>query len=484
MSGRRPIDPVDLLLLKQEAEPRRRATITLVLMLASAPPYAQVVELMRRTAQSEPRLRQRLVHPWARLGPPEWTIDPDFDIHRHVRRDTLAESATQRQLLDLVERSAGAELDPHRPLWRAVLLEGGGPDAVCAAAFVARMSHVLADGLVGMQLLAGVVEASSAATAQPEPVVVGESEPAAGDEPEPGAGLSRRRLTAERVLLAPARMQIRAWRTSVDAVRSSASLLDDPRGQVNRAARYARSLARVAAPASARPSPALRARGNRRRVALVEVPVRELRRAAKAAGGSLHDGYLAAVIGGLRHYHEALGTPVDEVPFAIPISTRARGRAPDAADQSAGNRFAGVRFSAPTGIADPAERIRLLAATVQSARAEPALDSMTTFAPALAQLPTWMLGLAGRVQDRLDMQASYVPGPPVPVRLAGAQVTSMIAFGPLPGPAAMSLMLTYAGIARIGFTLDAAAVTDVAVFERAMQAGFAEVLALAARPAE
>jgi WS/DGAT/MGAT family acyltransferase len=474
MTGRRPIDPVDHLLLKQETESRRRATITLVLLLSTEPSFDDVVEVMRSAAQREPKLRQHLVHPFAGLGPPEWAVDPTFDIHRHLGRSTLEKSATVRDVLDQVEHAIGLDLDPHRPLWRATLFQDGGPDAVCAAAFVVRMSHVLADGLAGMQLLADVVRAADD-TSSPEPRndVLPDELADLPPEPEPAADLSRSRLTAERVLLAPAWLPGHAWRASATAVRVATSVMDDPGGQVRRVARYAKSLARVAGPTKAAKSPVMHARSDQRRLALVDVPVAELRRAARSAGGSLHDGYLAAVIGGLRHYHDALGTPVDEVPFAIPISTRARRQ-----DREAGNRFAGIRFAAPTGIVDPAERIRRLAATVQAARAEPALDSMTTFAPALAQLPTWVLGLAGRAQDNLDMQASYVPGPPVPVRLVGADVTSMFAFGPLPGPAVMSVMLTYDGTARIGFTLDAAAVADVELFEQAMRDGFDEVVAL------
>jgi hypothetical protein len=40
------------------------------------------------------------------------------------------------------------------------------------------------------------------------------------------------------------------------------------------------------------------------------------------------------------------------------------------------------------------------------------------------------------------------------------------------------VLLTYAGVARIGFTVDAAAVPDVEAVRQAMIEGFAEVLAL------
>jgi diacylglycerol O-acyltransferase len=137
-----------------------------------------------------------------------------------------------------------------------------------------------------------------------------------------------------------------------------------------------------------------------------------------------------------------------------------------------------VRFVAPVDVADPETRIRQIGAIVRAAKAEPALDAMTPLAPALVQLPDRVLGFAGRAQDRLDMQASYVPGPPVKVGLAGAGVEWMWAFGPLPGPAAMSVLLTYEGVARIGLTVDAIAIPDIDALRQAMVEGFAEVLGL------
>ena len=168
-----------------------------------------------------------------------------------------------------------------------------------------------------------------------------------------------------------------------------------------------------------------------------------------------------------------MGATVDEIPFAIPISTRR------AKDGQAANRFAPARFAAPVGVADPAERIRLIHDIVSAARAEPALDALSALAPALAQVPLVALTLVGREQDKLDGQASNVPGPPFRGYLAGVEVDRIFAFGPLPGPAVMTVMVTYAGVCCIGATLDPAAVTNVETFERCLSEGFDEVLALA-----
>lgn len=469
MRDRRPMDPVDELLLRQESDPRRRSTITLALQLDRMPDWDTFVSRLTFTVRHEPRLRQRVVRPWLNLGAPEWVIQREVDVSAHLSRATLPAPGTMRELVDYIETVADVDIDQTRPLWHITLVDGppGG-----GAALVARMSHVLIDGLSGMQLFAGLVDVGDQAALSIAP-----QDLAFEDEIKESVELSSGRLAAERMISAPARAQLQYWRNYATAVRVTGAVLSDPRRHVGQARRYAGSLKRIAAPKTSKSSFA--GRSTKRRLTYLEVQVDDLRSAGRSAGGTLNDAYLAGVTGGIRRYLEMNGIVPDQIPFAIPVSTRGR-RDSQGKAHDAGNRFAGVRFSAPVGIVDPAERIRQISAVVRAARAEPALDAMTTFAPSLVQLPDLVLGLAGRAQDRLDMQASYVPGPPAPVSLAGVVVTSMFVFGPLPGPAAMSVLLTYAGVARIGFTLDGVAIPDIDALRHAMIDGFAEVLALVA----
>jgi hypothetical protein len=55
----------------------------------------------------------------------------------------------------------------------------------------------------------------------------------------------------------------------------------------------------------------------------------------------------------------------------------------------------------------------------------------------------------------------------------------MFPLGPVAGCAARAGLLSYNGRCCIGVTIDPAAITDVAVFEECLRAGFDEVLALA-----
>ena len=77
-----------------------------------------------------------------------------------------------------------------------------------------------------------------------------------------------------------------------------------------------------------------------------------------------------------------------------------------------------------------------------------------------------------------DVQASNVPGVPHPVYIAGARITRMYPFGPLPGCAAMITLISHDGTCCIGINTDPAAVTEPDVLVEGLRAGLAEVTAL------
>ena len=58
-------------------------------------------------------------------------------------------------------------------------------------------------------------------------------------------------------------------------------------------------------------SPVMRDRAMKRRLAMLDVPLQDLKGAARAAGGTVNDAFMAAVTGGLRRYHERNGAAVD-----------------------------------------------------------------------------------------------------------------------------------------------------------------------------
>ncbi|MGH3648668.1 MAG: WS/DGAT domain-containing protein, partial [Micromonosporaceae bacterium] len=253
-----------------------------------------------------------------------------------------------------------------------------------------------------------------------------------------------------------------------------------PGAALDAALRFAGSLRRTLSPPPAQPSPLLTGRrGVAWRFGVLECPMDQLKAAGKAGGGSVNDAYVAALLGGLRRYHDSLGTPVDELPMAMPVSLR------KADDPMGGNRFAGALFAAPVGIADPVERIATIRGAVLSVKAEPALDTFAVVAPLLNRLPA-LVGVTafGQLGGAADLSASNLPGVPYPVYMAGARVERVFPFGPLPGVAIMSGMMSHSGTCCFGINADADAVPDHDLLMGCLREGLDEVLALAAPPTE
>jgi hypothetical protein len=251
-------------------------------------------------------------------------------------------------------------------------------------------------------------------------------------------------------------------------------MLSDPRKALGDATRYGRSLRRVLSPPDAPGSPLLAKRSMTWRFLALDVPWADLKAAGKAAGGSLNDAFLAALLGGYRRYHEAMGAPVvDAIPLGIPISVRAPG------DTEGGNRIASARISGPMSVVDPRARIEEVRALILSARAEPAVNMIGLVSPALARLPGPMIAqLAAPMTKGNDLQASNVPGLPGDLYLAGARIERMYGFGPLPGCAAMVALITHGTVGCVAVNYDAASFTERKLWEQALADGYAEVLAL------
>jgi hypothetical protein len=277
------------------------------------------------------------------------------------------------------------------------------------------------------------------------------------------------------------------------AAGTAARLITQPGATVTGAVGFADSARRVLSPPPAEPSPLLRRRSLVSRTVVLELPLADLRAAAKAVvvpgghggdqgfgppGGSrasVNDAYLAALCGGLGRYHEVLGVPVEALPLALPVSLRG------ADDPASGNRFAGVTIAAPVGESDPVERMRQVREQVIAGRSEPAIDVIGQLAPVLSLLPDEALH---EVVDRItppDIQASNVPGYAQETFLAGARVDRQYGLGPLPRVAMMAILISRAGTCTVAFRYDTASFAAMDQLEKCLQAGFDEIVELGRR---
>jgi hypothetical protein len=238
-------------------------------------------------------------------------------------------------------------------------------------------------------------------------------------------------------------------------------------------ANYLKSLARVVGPPPENPSRVLRG-GSRRqwRFGAMECEFGDLRRATKAAGGSLNDAFVCALLGGLRRYCAAQGEELEDVPISMPVAMRT-------ADQAmGGNNFAAAYFLVPSGIADPAERIRVMHERVDHVRSEPALGFLGAVTPLLNRTPSGVAAaILGSVGGAVLTTSSW-PGISEDRYMAGARFERMFVFAPLPGTVLTSAMCTHCGVCCIAMNVDGEVFEDLDLLWSCMQQGLDEILAL------
>lgn len=447
---------LETLMWRSERHPELSSTITAVMLLDSTPDWERLwaahewaIGLVRRT-------RERVQEPMLPVGPPVWVEDSSFKLENHLRRTRLDGGDDVPTLLRYAERFALAPLNRRRPLWEAVLVEGLADGR---GAYLLKLHHSVTDGLGGVQLLSLVQSRTRDHTPDKPSSTAGASP--SGINP---AVLASRQL-ASRIAQAPDML--------LRSVRFGGTVLSDPLRAGEDAVRFTASLRRMMPPPPAPPSPLFTRRTGRNwRFGVLECEFKRLRAAAKAAGGSVNDAYIAALLGGLRRYHERHGSPIENLPMAMPVSLRSGD------DPMGGNKFAGAMLAGPVGVSDPVERIAVIRGTVLTLRTEPALDSFGLLAPWVNMLPSGVGAAAWRLGATADLSASNVPGLPFTSFLAGARVDRIFAFGPLPGVAIMVAMTTHAGACCIGFNIDGDAVADVSVLMDCFAEGLEEVLAI------
>lgn len=444
---------MDVLMLKGDADPRTRAIMTGILRLDGTPEWSSVRSAFARASRTVPRMRQRVQARLLPGLPPEWSPDPEFDLDYHLRRVAAPNRGGMPDVLEYAATLSTSPLDAARPLWEATLVDLAGDDA----ALVFRAHHALTDGLGAVAVLAALLELSpdSPNIAPPD------------GQPDP---VSSRWVRLQRASAGQLRA---ATRRSIRNVRTSATFSKDPRAALRSATAMGGSVRRLATRPVAAPSPLLRDRSRRRAFHTLEVPLDDLRFAAKAHGCTVNDAYLSALLGGYRRYFEAHDAALDDVPLALPISTRSSD------NTAAGNYLSMARLSGPASIADPVERMKAVHEAVTQLRSEPAVAAMDAITDLLQHVPA-PLAIRGlsKHAEQVDLHASNLAGAPCDVYLAGVRVASMVPFGPLTGVPVMSVLLSYNGTCQIGLTIDPAAVTKPDLFLHCLRDSFAELTAM------
>jgi WS/DGAT/MGAT family acyltransferase len=460
----------DSVLWHIERDPLLRSTITSVWFLDTVPDRRRMDAVVERMAANIPRLRQRVVDEQPGVAPPRWVDDADVDLDYHYSWARLpGRRVTDRNVLDHAQRFAARAFDKDRPLWELCVVEGLPGKR---AAFVMKVHHAIADGLGMVQLLAHMVDLEAAADTDDaaEVELDDDAVPAAHRVVSPLWAVPGARALSHRIAN-EARTGARLGKASL---RTAADLLRDPIATIEQLGRTTGSIARVVKPATTPLSPLMTARSLNTHFDAITVDFADVKGAARAVGCSLNDAFVATTLDALRRYHEAMGTPCEQVRMNMPISVRG-----GEGEHRFDNQFVPARMTLPLDSGPAAERLVAVRSLLAEVRAEPALPHVNDISGVIARFgPAAAVSVLGAMLKGVDITTSNVPGPPFPVYMAGAKVERFYAFGPLAGAAINITLFSYDGGVHLGINSDRAAVVDHELLVRCLHEAIDETLTL------
>jgi WS/DGAT/MGAT family acyltransferase len=410
-----------------------------------------------------PRFRKRLMAVPYDQGRPIWVDDDRFDITYHVRLTALPKPGSWEQLVALTTRVQESLLDRERPLWEIWLVEGleGGH-----VGLMQKTHHSLIDGVSGVDVATLLLDMSP----QFETPVVPEWVPQPAPSPtQLLVDTLRERLTE------PAEM-----------VRSIRSLFRVPRHTMENLARLARSMSTMITRDAIAPRTSLNARtGRHRRLAVVRIPLSEVKEIRASLGGTVNDVVLTGVSGGLRRLfsHRAEESEDLQLRALCPVSVRS-----DDQRGSLGNKVSAMFVNLPVDNRASTERLGAISLQTadlkerhQALGAEMLLNMTDYIAPTL-------MSLAARVVHRqpfFNLIVTNVPGPQFPLYMMGARLLEAFPIVPLTRNLTVVVgILSYDGTLHFGLWADRDAFTDLEVLAGGIDDSFAELLKVAREEGE
>jgi diacylglycerol O-acyltransferase / wax synthase len=429
--------------------------------------FRDIVEHVRSRLDTSPVYRRKLHRVPLDFDFPYWVEDPDFDLEAHITHARLPEPGDWRQLCIQAARHFSRPMDMTRPLWDLYIVEGlDRIPGVAPGSFASllRVHHAAIDGASGAHMLVSLSDRDAAGTPavpiRPTSFVLGETPTT--------AEVLRRALSAN--LSSPVRFVDTLLKFSPALIKAA---------KAPRAERGAGIPAtRFNAPVSAHKV------FDATSFAIAELS--KLR--ALVPGATINDVVLAICSGALRQYLLHHGELPGESLVAIaPINRRGSSREAEVP----GNNISAMNVELATQLADPVARLQAIHRYTSQAKEAKAGLSARVMTDLSKHIPGATLAGVARLMtsERFAPRAanlfiSNVPGPQMPLYMAGALATHQYAMAPLTHNMGLFIATpSYHGRISFNITSDRKLMPDVAFFRECVEAAYQELAAAAAKSA-
>jgi diacylglycerol O-acyltransferase / wax synthase len=432
--------------------------------------HAQVLRHMAKRIHLSSIFTSRLAFMPFDLGHPIWVHDDQFDLARHVRKISAAKM-TVKMAQDMAAKLHGRLIDRKHPLWEFYVFDSiARKDGSVCAGFYSKIHHAALDGKGGTVLANAVLDVSAVPreVAPPDPARKTRS---AGD------------LKIGEMIGAVFSNSLAQYAKLAKSLPSAASQIGSTLGKNN--LKLSSKSIKAKSPISLAPKTPFNVGITADRVFVTaSMPFAECRVMAKSVGASFNDIVLWICSTALRSYlAQHASIPKKPLIAAMPVSLR------DDSNKDMGNQASMSLANLATHIAHPVKR---MAAIMESTgKVKQALVNLKSVLPTdyPSFLAPWIVGGAARlalktygrgsVAEKLPMVAnlviSNVPGPQVPLYMAGAR---MLTFHPLSivmhGLGLNITIQTYAGNVDFGIIAGKNALPHAQDLANALLAAFKE----------
>lgn len=398
------------------------------------------------------------------LANPVWVEDGSIDLDYHIRQITLPKPGTLAQLEAYVGRLHSSLLDRSRPLWEMYVFSGLETGQ---AAFYSKVHHAALDGQGAAVMAQALLDLGPTPRSVPPPPPKEENP----YQPE-------MRTLFNAALSNTAQQCLTIVKALPEAAKVAARLLTPKIGgqasgqQKHKVGFGPRTPLNVSVT-------------NQRSFATLSVPVDETKEIAKVFGGTLNDVVLAVCSGALRDFLASKGAlPGRSLVAALPVSLREEG------NTNMGNQVSMMQTELATHIADPILRLRKIigASSAMKTTLKRVKSVLPTDFPSLG-VPWLMSGvvalygrsrLADSIPPIVNLVISNVPGPRMPLFLAGARMSTNFPVSIVAHGVALNITVqSYNGSLDFGLIACRRAVPDVAVLGQLMQQAHQQLLTLA-----
>jgi diacylglycerol O-acyltransferase / wax synthase len=401
------------------------------------------------------------------LTNPAWQTVENLDLDWHIQHVQLNKPGSFKQLEDFVAKAHAELLPRDRPLWRAYVIEGLSNGEV---GFFAKFHHAALDGQGGVALAKAILDL--------------EAKPVDRTNKEAPSSLKGKAKVSTGALLAASFRGLLGQYTEL--VKAAPQMTSSLAGAIasfsnNNINQIQTGKERQFVGPKTRLNVAI---SNQRAFATLNLPMADVKAIGKSVGGSLNDAVLGIVSGGLRAFlsaHDEL--PKKSLICAMPVSLRTEAHT-NAANIE--NQSSMVLTSLATDIADPLQRLNaIIEGTARAKELSAAMKSgMPTDVPSLG-IPWLLTGLtqlytksklANHLPPVANVVVSNVLGPPVPLFMAGAAMTSYYPVSIVVHGIALNITLqSYAGQLGFGIIACKKAVPDVTQLAQFLEQAFEEL---------